>query len=95
MERRASPRQRVFKAGSIEFDGGGVDCTIRNMSLAGAGLDVASPAGIPHEVTLNILTCNLRRRCHIIWRKERRIGVRFTETSEHRTKIGGNANGIA
>jgi hypothetical protein len=95
MERRATPRQRVFKAGSIKFDGGGVDCTIRNMSPAGAGLDVASPAGIPHEVTLNILTCHLRRHCYIIWRKEKRIGVRFAETSEHRTKIGGNANGIA
>ena len=95
MERRATPRQRVFKAGSIEFDGGGVDCTIRNMSPAGAGLDVASPAGIPHEVTLNILACHLRRRCHIIWRKERRIGVRFAEGSEHRINIEGNADGIA
>ena len=41
-ERRAKPRQRVFKAGTIEFDGSGVDCTIRNMSATGAALDVAS-----------------------------------------------------
>lgn len=91
MERRATPRRRLFKAGSIEFDGRGVDCTIRNMSLAGAALDVANPAGIPHEVTLNILTCHLRRPCYIIWRKEMRIGVTFAETSEHRIKIRGNS----
>jgi hypothetical protein len=95
MERRATPRQRVFKAGTIKFDGGGFDCTVRNISPAGAGLDVASPAGIPHEVTLNIPTCHLQRHCYIIWRKERRIGVRFAQTSEHRINIAGNANGIA
>jgi hypothetical protein len=31
----------------IEFDGCGVDCTIRNMSEAGAALDVVSPVGMP------------------------------------------------
>jgi hypothetical protein len=34
-ERRAKPRQRVLKAGTIEFDGSSVDCTIRNMSPIG------------------------------------------------------------
>jgi PilZ domain len=76
-ERRATPRQRVFKAGTIEFAGGGVDCTIRNMSISGAALDVVSPAGIPHEVTLNILSHQVRQHCYIIWRKEKRVGVAF------------------
>ena len=76
-ERRAIPRQRVFKAGSIEFDGAGVECTIRNISPAGAALDVASHFGIPHEVTLKILADQLRQPCHVVWRKEKRIGVAF------------------
>jgi PilZ domain len=76
-ERRGTPRQRVFKAGSIEFDGSDIDCTIRNISPAGAALDVASPVGIPHEVTLNVLTGKMCQHCYIIWRKERRIGVAF------------------
>jgi hypothetical protein len=67
----------VFKAGTIEFDGAGVDCTIRNMSIAGAALDVATPLGIPHEVILNILTRQVRQPCHIVWRTEYRIGVAF------------------
>jgi hypothetical protein len=77
IERRAIARQRVFKAGTIEFDGAGVDCIIRNMSVAGAALDVATPLGIPHEVILNILTGQVRQPCHIVWRKEKRIGIAF------------------
>ena len=74
-ERRAIPRHKVLKAGSIEFDGNAVDCTIHNVSETGAGIEVASPFGIPHEVTLNILTQHVRQHGYIVWRKERRIGV--------------------
>jgi hypothetical protein len=76
-ERRAAKRQRVFKAATIEFDGSGVDCTIRNLSLDGATLDVASPLGIPHEITLNIASSHKRQNCRIVWRREKRIGVAF------------------
>ncbi len=76
-ERRAKPRQRTLKAGTIEFDGGSIDCTIRNLSPAGAALDVASPVGIPSEITLNIVSSRERQTCHIVWRKEKRIGVVF------------------
>jgi len=77
VERRALPRQRVFKAGTIEFDGTGVDCIVRNLSAVGAGLEVASPAGIPHEITLSIRSCEIRRHAYIVWRKEKRLGVAF------------------
>ncbi len=71
------PRQRVFKAGTIEFGGVAVDCTIRNISTIGAGLEVASPLGIPHEITLTIRACDERRHGYIVWRSEKRIGVAF------------------
>ena len=76
-ERRTQPRQRVFKAGTIEFDGATVACTIRNISPIGAGIEVASPIGIPHEITLNIVSCQGRQHGYIVWRKEKRIGVAF------------------
>jgi hypothetical protein len=76
-ERRAAQRQRVFKAGTIEFDGRGVDCTIRNMSSIGAAFDMASPVGIPPEITLKIASSNKRQHCRIVWRKDNRIGVVF------------------
>jgi hypothetical protein len=76
-DRRSTPRQRVFKAGSIEFDGANINCTIRNLSPAGAALDVTSAQGIPHEITLNVVTRQLRQRGFIVWRKDRRVGVVF------------------
>jgi len=76
-EQRAAPRRRVLKTGSIEFDGAGVPCTIRNISARGAGLEVANPGGIPHEVTLRIPTQRLYQNCYIVWRKEKRLGVMF------------------
>ena len=82
LERRATARQRVFKAGSIEFDGASVDCTIRNLSPAGAALDVVSPVGIPHEVTLNIVTWQVRQRGYIVWRSERRVGLVFEQKND-------------
>jgi hypothetical protein len=76
-ERRAQPRQRVFKAGTIEFDGTAVNCTVRNLSSIGAGLEVENATGIPHEITLNIRSCEARRHGFVVWRRERRIGIAF------------------
>src|SRR3979490_1794000 len=74
-ERRAQPRKRVFKAGTIEFDGVGVDCTVRNISATGAALEVVSPLTIPHEITLNLRSGEGRQHCYIGWRKEKTLGV--------------------
>jgi PilZ domain len=76
-ERRATTRQRVFKAGTIEFDGTDIECTIRNVSTSGAALDVPNPAGIPHEITINFVARNIRQRGYIVWRTARRVGVSF------------------
>jgi hypothetical protein len=76
-DRRATARRRVFKAGAIEFEGSSVDCTIRNLSPAGATLDVENPLVIPHEITLNLLTNQTRLNGYITWRKQGRVGVMF------------------
>jgi hypothetical protein len=77
MEKRAIPRNRVLKAGTIEFDGGAINCVVRNISNAGAALDVTSPLGIPERFNLISQADGVHRHCHIIWRKEKRIGVAF------------------
>lgn len=87
-ERRIVPRKRVFKAGSIEFDGVTIDCIIRNVSSHGATLDVASPLSIPHAVTLNIITRQERQHCRIVWRGENRVGVAFTFGAADLSKQG-------
>ncbi|MBH5401064.1 PilZ domain-containing protein [Bradyrhizobium sp. CNPSo 4010] len=76
-ERRDKARHRVLKAGTIEFGGGAIDCTVRNLSATGAALDVTSPVGIPDHFTLFVQADGTHRRCTVVWRKEKRIGVRF------------------
>jgi hypothetical protein len=76
-DKRALNRHRVLKAATIEFGGGAIDCTVRNLSASGASLDVASPVGIPERFTLVMPADELRRSCRVVWRKERRIGVSF------------------
>jgi PilZ domain len=74
-EHRIAARQRVLKRGTIEFGGGAIDCTVRNISITGAALDVISPIGIP--VRFNLVTEGNHIPCRIVWRKEKRIGVTF------------------
>ena len=76
-EHRVAPRHRKLKAGTIEFGGGGIDCTVRNMSETGAQLEVVTPLFIPDRFTLFVPSDNFKKPCHIVWRKEKRIGVAF------------------
>ena len=74
---RIAPRRRILKAGTIEFGGGGIDCTVRNLSDTGAALEVVTPLFIPDRFTLFVPSDQFKRSCHIVWRKEKRIGVAF------------------
>jgi PilZ domain-containing protein len=76
-ENRTAPRHRVLKRGTITFNGGGIDCTVRNLSSSGAALDVASPIGLPPSFNLVIEADHFIRRCHPVWKSEKRIGVAF------------------
>ena len=82
IEKRMAPRRRVFKSGAIAFNGGRIDCIVRNLSANGAGLDVANPVGLPASFTLMIATDRFARRCHPVWRSEKRIGVAFDDIAE-------------
>jgi hypothetical protein len=76
-EHRVAARHRVLKAGTISFGGDGIDCTVRNLSETGAALEVVTPLFIPDRFTLIVPTDQLKRPCHIVWRKENRMGVAF------------------
>jgi hypothetical protein len=75
-ETRIAPRRRIFKAGTIE-SGSGIACHVKNLSETGAQLDVLSPLYIPDNFTLVVPSDQLRRDCHVVWRKQRRLGVAF------------------
>ena len=77
-ERRRVPRHRTFKFGSIRLNrASGIDCRIRNLSPAGACLEVASQAGIPDEFVLMNKSDHRQQPCHVIWRTFTRVGVEF------------------
>lgn len=79
-EKRAVPRHRVLKRGTLAFNGGGsLDCMVRNISEGGAQIDIANPIGVPEVFTLVIEADHFMRRCHAVWSRERRIGVAFDE----------------
>ena len=76
-DRRTTRRRRVLKSATIQFDSGACSCAVRNLSDAGAALDVPTSFGIPHEFQLIMETDRSTRQCRVIWRQERRIGVSF------------------
>jgi hypothetical protein len=78
-EQRFTPRHRVLKAGTIEFSGGKIDCLIRNISATGAAIEVKGPIWFPDSFVLAVASDGTARRCHIVWREDKRIGVAFDE----------------
>jgi PilZ domain len=76
-EHRIASRHRVLKSGTIEFGGGTIDCTVRNLSETGAALEVTSPIGIPPK--FNLMVDGTRRPCRVVWRKVKRIGITFEQ----------------
>jgi hypothetical protein len=76
-DRRATPRHNMFRDGTIEFDGGAVHCKIRNISRMGASLEPSSSAIVPHELSLIMVDGRVSQHCYVVWRGEKRIGVRF------------------
>jgi hypothetical protein len=76
-EHRSAARKRVLKAGTIGFSGETIACTVRNISDSGAALDVTTVLWFPDRFTLGIQSDGISKPCHIVWRKEKRIGVAF------------------
>lgn len=78
VERRKASRRRTLKTGSITFNrAGAIDCKVRNLSPAGALLEVAGQVGIPDDFVLVIDSDHLRQTCRVIWRTATRLGVAF------------------
>src|SRR5262249_59029040 len=76
-EKRGTQSQQILKAGTISFDGSGIDCIVRKMSGYGANLEVESQIGIPNSFDLVIDTEHSNHHCRVVWRKARRIGIAF------------------
>jgi hypothetical protein len=79
MERRRRPRVRTLKSAHILLNQrrSVIDCTVRNLSPAGACLAVESALGIPESFDVLFDADKSIRPCRLIWHKEKQIGVEF------------------
>jgi hypothetical protein len=75
-ERRAVPRHNVIMSGTVEYRAGRFSCMVRDVSAAGARVDLTDRTKIPVRFTLIAEGSHLP--CHLIWRDGRRIGVAFS-----------------
>jgi PilZ domain-containing protein len=78
MEKRNTERHEILKAGVISFQGSSIECTVRNISIGGAKLEVPSGVRIPDLFDLTIDAEEGTRQCDVVWRTDRQIGVSFS-----------------
>ncbi len=83
-EKRIIRRQRVLKGGKIIFADGNsvVDCVIRNLSAAGARLEVPTTVGLPQEFTLVDSHSGRSYVVKVAWRRGETMGVEFSDPPE-------------
>jgi diguanylate cyclase (GGDEF)-like protein len=80
-DRRREPRQRVFKKARILLigSGGSIDCTVRNLSAAGAGLRTDAPFAVPERFDLLISGAGAKRRAQVRRQNGCDVAVEFTD----------------
>jgi hypothetical protein len=80
VETRRARRFRAAKPACIEQRGDKLPCTIRDMSLTGASLDVSQAGAVPETFKLILPEDGLELQCHVVWRRGFRLGVAFEES---------------
>ena len=85
IEKRSRKRRRVLLAGKLAFGMVASDCTIRDLTEAGAKIHAPSVAGVPDEVFLLIMREVLVIRARRVWSKAPDFGVRFLEAEDVET----------
>jgi hypothetical protein len=78
-DRRLSKRKRVLKGARILMPAMGIsgDCAIRNLSESGACLVLTTPVAIADTFELALYD-NTIKRCRVVWRAGRRVGIAFS-----------------
>ena len=76
-ETRIAPRHRVMKPAKIEYGGYKIACVVRDLSITGAALEVSDQRETPATFTLMMPDDGLKLPCHVVLRKDYRIGVAF------------------
>jgi len=76
-EKRKAARRTAVKTGRIRFGKTTENCTVRDMSPGGASIEVADAMNVPDRFSLVLEMESAARKCSVIWRRERQLGVTF------------------
>jgi hypothetical protein len=76
-EARRAKRRAVLDMGLIRIGDISVSCVVRNISDAGAALEIGPQSGIPDRFRLIAFPEQKIYACNVVWRRDRRIGVSF------------------
>ena len=70
---------QTLKAAKIVAQGNpvAIDCTVRNLSLRGACLEVRSSIEVPNAFDLILEASRSKYPCRVVWRQPTRLGVEF------------------
>jgi PilZ domain-containing protein len=76
-EKRTNFRKRVLKTAHIILSDKApkLDCSVRNLSAAGACLQLSTTYGIP--MSFDVVLDGVRRPCRAVWRTDTKMGVTF------------------
>ena len=78
VETRIAPRYRMSKSAQIDYGGDKTPCTIRDLSVTGAAIELSDLSAIlPATFTLIVPEDKLKLPCRVVWRKGYRMGVTF------------------
>jgi hypothetical protein len=79
LDRRQTVRDKVFLGGVAEINerGSTMDCIVRNVSEAGACVEIDQSAKLPEEINLNIPRKGRSFLARLIWRHANRVGLAF------------------
>ena len=76
-ERRKHPRTEIDEPAYVSSGGSVMSCTVRNISLEGAAIDVENAAFVPPHFRLVMANNFSAYECRIAWIQRNRIGVTF------------------
>ena len=78
-EQKQNPRKRVLFPAKIYFNNkqSVFDCTVTDLSGAGAHLKMISTLGVPDIFTLFIPSTDERFTCRVVWSNMKEVGVSF------------------
>jgi hypothetical protein len=76
-DKRKAARRTVLKTGRIRFGKTSEVCTVRDMSATGASIEVADAMNVPDRFSLVLEMESAARKCAVMWRRERQLGVKF------------------